>query len=166
MDDVAACAADNDTSVNPNYPTCVGSTETTVSGWAVGYHPDYNTYTTPTYLRTQLSYYWNTFKKPVMITEFGLAVPPLATESLDDERFDTYRSEHYVSLLNEMLHSIWDDGVQVLGAIMWCFADNWEWGTFDHRFGVQYNNRTSQQRSYRRSLFDTIDFVESRRSGV
>lgn len=163
VSDIAACAGDNDTS-NPYYPSCVGTTETTVNGWGIGYHPDYNTYTTPKYLRTQLSYYWNTFRKPVMITEFGLSLPaPTASATLDDERFDIKRSEHIMSILNEMLHSIWDDGVHLLGAVMWSYADNWEWGTFDHRFGLQYTNRTTQERFYRRSLFDTIDFVESRR---
>lgn len=101
-----------------------------------------------------------------MITEFGLSLPPLSLPTLDDERFDVQRSEHYTSMLNEMLHSIWEDGVQLLGAVMWSFADNWEWGTYDHRFGLQYTNRTTLERSYRRSLFDTIDFVESRRAGI
>lgn len=165
MDDYAACAAENDTAVNPYYPSCVGTTQTTVTGWLMGNHAEYMGYTTPIYLRTQLSYYWNTFKKPIMITEFGFSTPPLDySETLDDERFDIARSEHYISNLNEMLHSIWDDGVHLLGAIMWSYADNWEWGTYQHHFGLQYNNLTSQERSYRRSFFDTIDFVESRRA--
>lgn len=61
-----------------------------------------------------------------------------------------------------MLNAIWEDGVKVMGAITWNWADDWEFGGFDTGFGLQYVNRTSQERMYRRSFFDIIDFVESK----
>ena len=42
-------------------------------------------------------------------------------------------------------------------------ADNWEFGDYGAQFGMQYVNRTSQERRFKKSLFDLVDFVESRR---
>ena len=102
-----------------------------------------------------------------MITEtglstWGLGISPSAT-LLDDILWDQARSEFYLSSLTEVLKAIWKDGVDVMGMLMWSFVDNWEWNTFQHQFGLMYNNRTTQERSYKRSFFDVVDFVESRR---
>ncbi|KAJ0426814.1 glycoside hydrolase superfamily [Aspergillus carlsbadensis] len=161
--DIATCAADN-ASTNTLYPNCVGLTQKTVNGWNIGYHADYAVYAAPTYLRTQLLYLWDTFKIPVMITEFGLAISNTSDSQLDDTRFDIQRSEYFLSYLTEVLKSIWEDGVNVMGALMWTWVDNWEWGTYAHAFGLQHVNWTTQQRTYRRSFFDVMDFVEKRRT--
>ena len=58
---------------------------------------------------------------------------------------------------------MWEDGVQWIGAFAWSFADNWEFGDFDARFGIQTVNRTTQERKYKKSFFDFVDFIESRR---
>ncbi|KAL7932821.1 glycoside hydrolase family 1 protein [Trichoderma chlorosporum] len=142
--DIAACARNNHTS-NALYPNCVGISETTSNGWLIGQpSASIQMYTTPTYLRTQLSYLWNTFHAPVMVTEFGhptngTANPP----QLSAIQYDTVRSEYYISFLSEMLKAIWEDHIHVLGAFMWSFVDNWEWGSFDSQFGLQYVNRTT-----------------------
>ncbi|KAI5924574.1 glycoside hydrolase family 1 protein [Camillea tinctor] len=162
--DLAACAANNDTASNPHYPSCVGTTHTTTTGWLMGPHAEYTTYTTAGYLRTQLQYLWSGFRRPIVVSEFGFALAAGAAETLDDERLDVARSEYYVAALGEMLRSAWEDGVHVAGAVMWSWADNWEWGSFAHRFGLQYVNRTTQERFYRRSFFDAVDFVEARRA--
>ncbi|KAL7781081.1 glycoside hydrolase family 1 protein [Trichoderma afarasin] len=162
---IAACAANNKTS-NALYPNCVGVTETTSNGWLIGQPSNsIQMYTTPTYLRTQISYLWNTFRAPVMITEFGHSTNGTANPpQLNAIQYDTVRSEFYISFLREMLKAIWEDHVHVLGAFMWSFVDNWEWGSFDSQFGLQYVNRTTQQRTYKRSFFDVVDYIESRRS--
>lgn len=60
-----------------------------------------------------------------MITEFGLATSSssLTSQQLNDIRFDVERSEYYISYLTEVLKSIWEDGVHVMGAIMWSWID-------------------------------------------
>lgn len=52
--------------------------------------------------------------------------------------------------------------MHVMGALMWSLIDNWEWGTFEHRFGVMGVNLTSQERFYKRSLFDIMDYTNAR----
>lgn len=124
----------------------------------------YGVYNTALYLRTQISYMRNVFKLPIVVTEFGFPMPPSLATGISDIRNDIARSEYFLSYLTEMLKSIWEDGIDIMGAFMWSFADNWEWGTFYHEFGLQYVNRTSQERYFRRSFFDVVDFVETRRA--
>jgi beta-glucosidase/6-phospho-beta-glucosidase/beta-galactosidase len=49
-----------------------------------------------------------------------------------------------------------------MGALAWSFVDNWEFGDYSQQFGIQAVNRTTQERSYKKSFFDLVDFVKSR----
>lgn len=64
--------------------------------------------------------------------------------------------------MSEILKSIWEDGVQVLGVIAWSFVDNWEFGDFTPQYGMQTVDRTTQERHYKKSLFDFVDFIQAR----
>lgn len=119
-------------------------------------------YITPKYLRTYLSYLWNTFKTPVMITEFGFPVFDESKRAVIDQLYDSPRSEYYLSFMNEVLKAIWEDHVHVMGAFAWSFADNWEFGSYESQFGIQFVNRTTQERRYKRSFFDLVDFMATR----
>jgi len=163
---VAACAAAANASVNPLRPYCVTQSQTTQFGWDEGYRSQSYVYITPTYLRTYLSYLWNTWKKPILITEFGFPVFGEAEKQLGAQLFDTPRSIYYLSYMSEVLKSIWEDNVHVLGAFAWSFADNWEFGDFESQFGLQFVNRTTQERRYKKSFFDLADFVNSRMPGA
>ena len=113
-------------------------------------------------MREGLSYLWNTYHIPVMITEFGTTDYPVQDQPLPAPYFDQYRSDYYVSYLNEILKAIWEDGVHVMGTLAWSWADNWEWGTYNHKLGMQAVDRTTQERTYKRSMFDYVDFYQSR----
>ncbi len=39
---------------------------------------------------------------------------------------------------------------------------DWEFGDYDAHFGIQTVNRTTQERSYKKSFFDLVDFVNAR----
>jgi beta-glucosidase/6-phospho-beta-glucosidase/beta-galactosidase len=158
---IAECAADPS---HPLRPYCV-TQSTTIhdTQWNIGYRSQTYVYLTPTYFRTFLNYLWNTFKSPVAVTEFGFPVFGEADKALSDQLFDTPRSQYYQSYLAEGLRALWEDGVQWIGAFAWSFADNWEFGDFDAHFGIQTVNRTTQVRRYKKSFFDFVDFVESRR---
>ena len=160
--DLPACAANN-ASTNPFYPSCVLQTSVATTGWNLGVHPDYVMYNTAPYLRTQLSYLWNTWRLPVLIAEFGQPASGFLSQAQPDVAFDSERSEYYLSYLDEVLKSIWVDGVNVMGALAWSWVDNFEFFTFGHQFGLQGVNRTSMERFYKRSFFDVVDFVEGRR---
>jgi beta-glucosidase/6-phospho-beta-glucosidase/beta-galactosidase len=162
-DTVAACAANMSHSLRPY---CVTQTTTTTTGWNIGYRSQSYVYLTPAYFRTYLNYLWNTFKSPVAVTEFGFPVFAEADKEQQDQEFDSPRSWYYQSYLNEGLKAIWEDGVQFIGAFAWSFADNWEFGDYDQQFGIQTVNRTTQERRYKKSFFDFVDFVESRRQGL
>ncbi|KAF2137027.1 glycoside hydrolase family 1 protein [Aplosporella prunicola CBS 121167] len=156
---IAACAANTS---DPLFPYCVQQLTNTTTGWAIGYRSQSYAYITPTYLRTYLNWVWNTFRSPVLITEFGFPVFDEAQRELPDQLFDSPRSAYYQSFMSEVLKSIWEDGVHVLGAFAWSFADNWEFGDYDSHFGIQTVNRTTQQRRYKKSFFDLVDFVQAR----
>ena len=157
---IAACAAN---ASDPLYPYCVEQSTETTTGWSVGYRSQSYVYMTPTYLRTYLNYLWNTFRAPVVIAEFGFPIfGEAAKEAPADQRFDQPRSDYYRSFLSEVLKAIWEDGVRVDGAFAWSFADNWEFGDYDQRFGIQTVNRTTMERSYKKSFFDLVDFVAAR----
>jgi beta-glucosidase/6-phospho-beta-glucosidase/beta-galactosidase len=143
-------------------PYCVNQTTANIYGWDIGYRSQSYVYLTPTYLRSYLNYLYNTFRTPVVITEFGFPVFGEADKELPDQLFDTPRSLYYLSFMSEVLTAIWEDGVQVDGAFAWSFADNWEFGDYSAHFGIQTVNRTTQERRYKKSFFDFVDFMRAR----
>ncbi|CEL06515.1 Putative Beta-1,4-glucosidase (Eurofung) [Aspergillus calidoustus] len=158
---IESCARQN-LSTNPLYPYCVTQEQTNIYGWNIGYRSESYVYITPTYLRSYLSYLWNTWRKPVLIGEFGFPIHDEASRDLPDQLFDSPRSAYYLSYLSETLKAIWEDGVHVMGAFAWSFMDNWEFGDYASQFGLQVVNRTSQERFYKKSFFDMVDFVGAR----
>lgn len=157
---VAECAANI---THPLRPYCVTQEQTTTTGWNIGYRSQSYVYLTPSYFRTYLNYLWNTFRAPVAVTEFGFPVFAEGQRLQQDQEFDSPRSWYYQSYLNEGLKAIWEDGVQFVGAFAWSFVDNWEFGDYEQHFGIQMVNRTTQERRYKKSFFDFVDFIESRR---
>jgi beta-glucosidase/6-phospho-beta-glucosidase/beta-galactosidase len=157
---IEACAENESDSLRPY---CVAQSTTTIHGWNIGYRSQSYVYITPKYFRTYLNYLWNTFKSPVVIAEFGFPVFGEAEKELPDQLFDSPRTWYYQSFMSEVLKAIWEDGVSVIGAFAWSFADNWEFGDYDAHFGIQTVNRTTQERRYKKSFFELVDFVETRR---
>jgi beta-glucosidase/6-phospho-beta-glucosidase/beta-galactosidase len=159
-DTIATCATN---SSHPLQPYCVTQSTETTTGWNIGYRSQSYVYLTPAYFRTYLNYLYNTFRAPVAVTEFGFPVFGEALKTQKDQEFDSPRSLYYQSYLNEGLKAIWEDGVEFIGAFAWSWADNWEFGDYDQHFGIQTVNRTTQERRYKKSFFDFVDFIESRR---
>jgi beta-glucosidase/6-phospho-beta-glucosidase/beta-galactosidase len=144
-------------------PYCVEQATTDVFGWNIGYRSQSYVYITPTYLRLYLSYLYNNYRHPIVLSEFGFPVSKEAdAENLSDQLFDTPRSIYYLSFMSEVLKSIWEDGVEVIGAYAWSFVDNWEFGDYDQHFGLQTVNRTTQERKYKKSFFDLVSFMKYR----
>ncbi|KAE8139825.1 glycoside hydrolase superfamily [Aspergillus pseudotamarii] len=158
---IESCAK-NQSTENSLFPYCVIQETKNIYGWNIGYRAQSYVYITPTYLREYVNYLWNTFRKPVFVTEFGLPVSHEADQELSDQLFDTPRSIYYLSFMSEILKAIHEDGVHVMGALAWSWADNWEFGDYKQQFGLQVVNRTTQQRFFKKSFFDLIDFVGAR----
>lgn len=112
---IASCAAN---SSDPLFPYCVNQSAITTNGWNIGYRSYSYVYLTPTYLREYLNYLYNTWRTPVFVTEFGFPVFGEADKAvIEDMLFDTPRSIYYLSFMSEILKSIWEDGVHVIGAL-------------------------------------------------
>lgn len=158
---IEACASNKSTS-NSLFPYCVNQETKNVYGWNIGYRSQSYVYITPTHFREYLFYLWNTFRHPILVSEFGFPVHAEASRDLSDQLFDSPRSVYYLSFMSEILKSIYEDGVHVMGALAWSFVDNWEFGDYSQQFGIQAVNRTTQERSYKKSFFDLVDFVKSR----
>lgn len=122
MQSIKDCADDYD---SPYRPYCVNQTTVEVNGWNIGYRSQTYVYITPTYLRSYLNYLWNTWRHPIALTEFGFPVFAEADKELTDQLYDTPRSVYYLSFMSEVLKSIWEDGVNVIGAYAWSYTDNW-----------------------------------------
>ncbi|SPQ26879.1 f4186579-abfa-4ee0-aac6-0879130b74a3 [Thermothielavioides terrestris] len=56
--------------------------------------------------------------------------------------------------LAEKLRAVWDNSVNVVGALAWRFADNNEFGSYVDRYDMQAVNRTdgALRRTYKRSI--------------
>ncbi|OKP05890.1 Beta-glucosidase 34 [Penicillium subrubescens] len=157
---ITACAA-NKSSSNSLFPYCVNQETKNVYGWNIGYRSESYVYITPTYFREYLSYLWNTFRHPILVSEFGFPLWKESEKELSDQRYDSTRSTYYLSYMSEILRAIHEDGVHVMGALAWSFIDNWEFGQ-PSQFGIQGVDPKSQERFYKKSFFDLVDFVKAR----
>lgn len=133
---VNACVAEGKPN-NPLFPYCVNQSWENKYGWNIGYRSQSYVYITPNLFREYLFWLWNTFKTPVFVSEFGYPVYSEATKALPDQLYDSPRSIYYLSFMQEILKSIYEDGVHVMGALAWSFMDNWEFGDYNQQFGLQ-----------------------------
>lgn len=79
----------------------------------------------PEGIREVSSEVWNRFKKPIFITENGIA------DATDTKRA-AYITEHL-----KQVHQAIQDGVQIEGYFHWSYIDNFEWNEgFDMKFGL------------------------------
>lgn len=143
-------------------PYCVVQEETRADGWKVGYRSQSYVYITPIQLREYLNYLWQTFKAPIIVSEFGFPEWREGEKALGDQLYDIDRSIYYRSFLEAILQAIHYDNVNVTGALAWSFADNWEFGDYSQQFGLQVVNRTTQERYYKKSFFDTVKYYQDR----
>ncbi|KAJ0120215.1 beta-glucosidase [Diaporthe amygdali] len=158
---ISACASNTS---DPLFPTCATLSNTQLNGWTMGARSNAYSYIAPQYVRQQLGYVWNTFRPSgLMITEFGFPVYGEYARALEDQRHDLERSLYYQDFLAEVLKSIYEDGVNVIGSLAWSFADNNEFGSYENQYGLQTVNRTDGllTRHYKRSIFDLVDFFSA-----
>ncbi|OCH87182.1 glycoside hydrolase family 1 protein [Obba rivulosa] len=163
---IADCASNP---ADVNYPGCyVNVFYDSETNWPIGYSPEHSADTwlmfTPQNLRNELKELkkrW-TFDK-IYVAEFGFANPEdgirtdLATVLIDADR-----TNYYMSYLGEFLLAIHEDGIPLGGTFAWAIVDNAEWASgTSTRFGVQYVNYTTLERSFKRSSIALSDFWKS-----
>ncbi len=148
---------------HPLWPYCLVQTEQRPDGWALGYRSQSYVYITPVQMREFFGYLWNTFKAPILVSEFGYPEWREAEKELKDQLYDTVRSIYYRSYLDAIVKAINLDKINIIGALAWSFADNWEFGDYNQQFGLQVVNRTTQERHYKKSFFDVVKYVNDRK---
>lgn len=96
----------------------------------------------------------------IQITEFGFAEPFEASwETVAEATWDVRRADYFQGYLDGMLAAMVEDGVNVTGAWAWAIYDNFEWLEGNAvRFGLQYVNYTSLERTPKASMFQLIDW--------
>lgn len=127
-DGIDACIAN---SSDPLWPSCVVNTNVQQDGWLMGQASYAYAYLAPQYVRQQLGYAWNTYKPSgILIAEFGFNPWEEWSKPVVAQLYDLERTLYYQGYLTEMLKAIYEDGVNVIGALGWSFADNNEFGSF------------------------------------
>ena len=87
---------------------------------------------------------------PMYVTENGFSSPDQvgADGRVHDERRIYYLS-HYLAALNKAIQ----DGANVKGYNLWSLLDNFEWGSYDYRFGIVHVDFKTQQRTWKDSAY-------------
>ncbi|KAK7436716.1 hypothetical protein VKT23_018970 [Stygiomarasmius scandens] len=101
---------------------------------------------------------WPTDK--IYVAEFGFA-QPFENERTELYRIkeDTERTNYLMNYLGEILLSIHEDKIPIMGAFIWSMVDNAEWTDgLSMRFGIQYVNYTTLERTYKRSAMALSEF--------
>jgi beta-glucosidase len=86
--------------------------------------------TRPDHFRKALVAAWRQFKLPILIGENGLATRNHAP------RRDGWDAERYLEAHVAAMREAMAQGVPVIGYLWWTLTDNYEWGTYDTRFGL------------------------------
>ena len=121
-----------------NYPM-----ETAVNsmGWPV----------TPKALYWSPKFLYERYKKPIMITENGMACHDSVSD--DGKVHDQNRIDFVSGYLKELNRAI-EDGVDVAGYMYWSFMDNFEWAYgYAPRFGLVYVDYNDLKRIPKKSFY-------------
>jgi beta-glucosidase len=84
----------------------------------------------------------DTYKMEVVITECGTSEPQEQTfTSLDQVVDDKFRLGFFQGITNALNDAIIKDNTPITMFLAWALIDNFEWNTYDQRFGVVYVDR-------------------------
>jgi len=95
--------------------------------------------------------------KEIIVTENGAAFPD---QLVDGQVHDVQRINFYKRYLRQILRAK-NDGANIKGYFAWTFIDNFEWAEgFRPRFGLVYNDITTQERTVKDSGYWFRDFLK------
>ncbi|CAO2647359.1 Nn.00g082810.m01.CDS01 [Neocucurbitaria sp. VM-36] len=153
---------------HPSFPDCAGSASIAPNGFPIGPAADPSMswlYSAPSGVRRFLKHITQVLFPSIpdiVVTEFGFAEPFEAQwSSLNSALWDLRRADYFQQYLDNILLAIHEDKVNVTGAWGWAIFDNFEWslGT-SVRFGVQYVNYTSLERTPKASVFQFLNWFK------
>ncbi|KAJ2986357.1 hypothetical protein HDV02_006759 [Globomyces sp. JEL0801] len=94
-------------------------------------------------IRGILQWLHKTFNMEIMVSECGTSVRNESKMSLLQVVRDTFRVNFFEGITKHLYDAISIDKLPVTSFIAWSLVDNFEWNTYDQRFGVIAINRTS-----------------------
>lgn len=94
-----------------------------------------------------------------MVTEFGFPNLGEVTFDIDEARASAARSHYFNDFVEAMRVCVWEEGINIIGALAWSFVDDDEFGDTTQRFGLQTYNTTTFERQYKRAIFDFVDVM-------
>jgi len=152
---------------HPAFPDCAGSTSVSPSGFPIGPAADPMMswfYSAPSGVRRYLNHITKVLFPSItdiVVSEFGFSEPFESQwgDNINPVLWDLRRSDYFQNYLDNILLAIHVDGVNVTGAWGWAIFDNFEWsiGT-GVRFGLQYVNYTSLERTPKASMFQFLNW--------
>lgn len=114
---------------------------------------------TPECLYWAAKFYYERYKKPIVVTENGVGLSDWV--HLDGKVHDPGR----IDFLNRYLLSYRraaDEGIPITGYYQWSFMDNFEWQEgYKHRFGIVYVDYETQERIPKDSAYWYRDVIQS-----
>ncbi|CAN6614722.1 hypothetical protein TRVA0_006S00342 [Trichomonascus vanleenenianus] len=149
---------------HPDWPGCYESSLVLINGWYAGGVSDPGTanwlLNAPDIVKQGIRWSWNKYSpKEYILPEFGWAVYKENDMDIVQARYDTERIDYLHSYLDAMLDLINIDQVNITGCFVWSMMDNLEWYEgFRTRFGLQYVDYTTLERTYKKSAFFTRDY--------
>lgn len=106
---------------------------------------------TPNVLYWACRFFYERYRKPVMVTENGMASYDFL--SLDGKVHDPGRQDFIARYLLSLKRAV-DEGYPVLGYQYWSIMDNYEWvNGYDKRFGLIYVDYLTQNRTLKDSAY-------------
>ncbi|MCI9441260.1 MAG: family 1 glycosylhydrolase [Ruminococcus sp.] len=106
---------------------------------------------TPDVLYWGCRFFYERYKKPILITENGMAAYDVV--SLDGKVHDPYRKDFMHRYLLALVRAV-EEGYPVIGYQYWSVMDNYEWSNgYDKRFGLVYVDYQTQQRIIKDSAY-------------
>lgn len=160
-------------SSHPSYPECAGSNSLSPIGFPLGPAADPTMdwlYSAPSGVRKYLKHITSVLFPnitDIVVTEFGFSEPFEGQwTKLAPALWDLRRADYFQHYLDQILLSITEDKVNVSGAWGWAIFDNFEWGQGSQvRFGLQYVNYTSLERTPKASMFQFLDWFKKHEAG-
>ncbi|MFN3429444.1 MAG: family 1 glycosylhydrolase [Candidatus Sericytochromatia bacterium] len=84
----------------------------------------------PQHFRDILRAYYETFRLPILVAENGFSTKN------GEPRADGWSREAYMVAHIRELQEARHEGLPIMGYLYWTLTDNYEWGSFDPRFGL------------------------------
>ncbi|MFA7107506.1 MAG: GH1 family beta-glucosidase [Sphaerochaetaceae bacterium] len=122
-------------------------------------HTDMGWPITPSSLYWGPKFLYERYKKPIIITENGMANADIVSQ--DGKIHDSNRIEFLNRYIGELLRAK-KDNVDIRGYFLWSLLDNFEWNSgYSKRFGIVHVDYENQKRTIKDSGYWYQDFIKN-----